>query len=422
MWIFSLYTMVDGIFVSWGVNEHALAAVNLSMPFVNFIFAVGIIFATGTSTVISIALGEKDRKKACRYFNQNLLVVGIVCIMISVFTMLNLDKVCIFLGGGEETLQYVKDYIGTVAPFAIFFAVSYNLEVQVKADGSPQVSSIGVCSCGLMNVLLDYIFVMHLNWGIKGAAFATGLAQVTSTLVFVLYFIFKRHRLQFGYFGFEFSAYKRILPLGLSEGLTELSGAIIIFAFNLAIIRVLGEDKVTCYTVISYINTMVISTMSGISQGIQPITSYYLGSGKRDCCHRLLRYGLTAVACCSLSLFLIVELFAPAIVHMFLPPEYELFGYTVSALRIFATSFLFLGYNILMSGFFTAVDLPKYSFPVSIGRSFVFLLGSLLFCSFVLGGDYIWIAATVSEVLCLILTVGLSIKYRKNVLKDAADK
>ena len=193
MWIFSLYTMVDGIFVSWGVNENALAAVNLSMPFVSFVFAVGMLFATGTSTVISIALGEKDRETACRYFNQNLLVVSVVCIVLSAVTMLNLDRICIFLGGGKETLPYVRDYVGTIAPFAIFFAVSYNLEVQVKSDGAPQVSSIGVCSCGLMNILLDYVFVMRFHWGIRGAAFATGLAQVTSTLVFVLYFIFRRH-------------------------------------------------------------------------------------------------------------------------------------------------------------------------------------------------------------------------------------
>ena len=415
MWIFSLYTMVDGIFVSWGVNEYALAAVNLSMPFVNFIFAVGMLFATGTSTVISIALGEKDRETACRYFNQNLLVVSAVCIVLSAVTMLNLEKLCVFLGGGAETLSYVKEYVGTIAPFAIFFAVSYNLEVQVKSDGAPQVSSIGVLSCGIMNILLDYIFVMRLHWGIRGAAFATGLAQVTSTLVFVLYFIFRRHRLQFGNFGMDLSVYRRIIPLGLSEGFTELSNAIVIFAFNLAVIHVLGEDKVTCYTVISYVNTLVMSTMSGISQGIQPITSFNFGAGKRECCHRLLRYGLAAVAFCSLALFSAAELFAPGIVRLFLSPSSGLFGYTVRALRMFATSFLIMGFNILMSGYFTAVNLPRYSFPISIGRSLVLLLASLVFCSLVLGGDCLWLAATLSELLCLILTAVLSVKYRNRV-------
>ena len=421
MWIFALYTMVDGIFVSWGVNENALAAVNLSMPYVDFIFAVGILFATGTSTVVAIALGQNDRRSACRYFNQNLLVVSAVCILLSAVTLCNLEKICIFLGGGEDTLSYVKDYVGTIAPFAVFFAVSYNLEVQVKDDGSPLVSSIGVLSCGLMNILLDYVFVMRFHWGIQGAAFATGLAQVTSTAVFVLYFIFRRHRLQFGWFGLELSAYRRIIPLGLSEGLTDLSNGIVIFAFNIAIIRTLGAEMVTCYTVVSYVNTLVLSTMSGISQGIQPVTSFYFGAGKRDCCHRILRFGLAAVAICSAALFLPSELFAPGIVRMFLPESSRLFRYTVGALRTFGTSFLLAGFNILMSGYFTAVDLPQYAFPISIGRSLVLLLLSLAFCTLVLGGNWLWLAAAMSELLCLILTGMLTLCYCRRIRSREPD-
>ena len=165
MWIFSLYSMVDGFFVSHGVGGHALAAVNLSMPYINTVFAIGLILAVGSSTVLSIALGQKDQKLANDCFNQNLVVVALVCSAVSVLTLLNLDGVARFLGSTAPTHGYVREYVGTLAPFMPFFAVSYNLEVQVKAANAPQVSAVGVVSCALTNVLLDYLFVMRFGWG-----------------------------------------------------------------------------------------------------------------------------------------------------------------------------------------------------------------------------------------------------------------
>ena len=193
MWIFSLYSLVDGMLVAWGVGEHALTAVNLSLPFVSLVFTLGILLATGTSTVLSIALGQKDVERARNYFNQNLFVVIAATLLLAVLVLFNLDWVADFLGATGENHHLVKEYVGVIACFSVFFTVSYNLEVQVKADGAPHVSIIGVISCGLMNVVLDYIFVMHLHWGVWGAALATGLAQATSTAVFAVYFLTHRY-------------------------------------------------------------------------------------------------------------------------------------------------------------------------------------------------------------------------------------
>ena len=169
--------MVDGIFVAWGVGEHALTAVNLSMPFTSLVFMVGILLATGTSTVISIALGQGDLDRARNYFNQNLFVTGIASLLLGALVLLNLERVALFLGATPDTLVYVKEYVGTIAAFAIFFTISYNLEVQVKANGAPHISTIGVISCALMNMVLDAVFVLVFHWGVWGAAFATGLAH-----------------------------------------------------------------------------------------------------------------------------------------------------------------------------------------------------------------------------------------------------
>ena len=265
MWVFSLYTIVDGIFVARGVGERAMAAVNLSMPFTSLVFMIGILLATGTSTVISMALGRKELSTARNYFNQNLVVTGIVSLLLTAFVLLNLERAAVFLGATEHTLDYVKEYVGMIAVFAVFFTISYNLEVQVKANGAPQVSTLGVFSCALMNGALDALFVLVFQWGVWGAALATGLAQATSTAVFLIYFLTHRERLRLGRFRPALKVYQRILPLGLSDGLNELSNGLVIFLFNRAILNVIGEEGLPTYTIISYVNTLVLMTMTGTS-------------------------------------------------------------------------------------------------------------------------------------------------------------
>lgn len=176
-------------------------------------------------------------------------------------TLLNLERICLFLGATPSLLPLVKEYVGTISVFFVFFTVSYNLEVQVKANGAPHISTLGVISCGLMNVILDYVFVILIPWGVFGAAFATGLSQMTSTTVFVIYFLKHKERLRLGKFKWNLRDYRRILPLGLSDGLTELSNGIVIFLFNITILRVIGEKALVSYTIINYVATMVLMTM-----------------------------------------------------------------------------------------------------------------------------------------------------------------
>ena len=418
MWIFSLYSMVDGMFVAWGVGEHALTAVNLSLPFVSFIFTVGILLATGTSTVLSIALGQGDVEKARNYFNQNLVVVIAVTLVISAAVLLNLDWVAHFLGSTPDTHLLVKEYVGFIAAFAVFFTVSYNLEVQVKADGAPHVSIIGVTSCGLMNVLLDYIFVMHFHWGVWGAALATGLSQATSTLVFVVYFLTHRYPLRFGRFKPAFGAYRRIIPLGTADGLSELSNGFVMFLFNHIIQRVIGLDALVSYTIIGYVNTLVINCMIGIAHGIQPLSSFHLGAGERHMCHKFLAFGVRTAAVFAVIFFAGCQLLAAPIVGMFLEHDSALFASSVSALRLYSFAFLLVGFNVVVSGFFTAMEHPFPSLTISFGRGLVLIAGCLLVLSSLFGATGIWLSPLASEAICLVSTVFFLVRYFRRVRQE----
>ena len=422
MWIFSLYSMVDGMFVAWGVGEHALTAVNLSLPFVSLIFTLGILLATGTSTVLSIALGQGDVEKARNYFNQNLFVVIVTTLVLSVVVLLNLDWVAHFLGSAPENHHLVKEYVGVIAAFSVFFTVSYNLEVQVKADGAPHVSIIGVTSCGLMNVLLDYIFVMHFHWGVWGAALATGLSQATSTLVFVVYFLTHRYPLRFGKFKPDFGAYRRIIPLGTADGLSELSNGFVMFLFNHIIQRVIGLDALVSYTIIGYVNTLVLNCMIGIAHGIQPLSSYHLGAGERPICHRFLTYGVRFVAVLAVFFFGACQLFAGPIVGFFLSHDSAMFASSVAALRMYSTAFLLLGFNVVVSGFFTAMDHPVPSLTISFGRGLVFISGCLMVMSTLFGATGIWLTPLVSETITLGFTACFLVYYFRKVRRNEAEE
>ena len=148
MWIFALYTMVDGMFVAWGVGESALASVNLSMPYVIMIFTIGLLMATGTSTLISISLGKKEEESASRLFTMNLAVLTALSLAVTAVSLIFLDPLALFLGASPDNVTYVKEYVGTIAVFAVFFILSYNMEALVKTDGTPLVSAIGVTACG----------------------------------------------------------------------------------------------------------------------------------------------------------------------------------------------------------------------------------------------------------------------------------
>lgn len=405
MWIFAFYTIVDGFFVAKGVGPEALAAVNLSMPFNNFVFAVGLLFATGASTMISFALGRGDLEEAREIFSRNLVVVTILGLLITVTVLFNLESVALFLGATDMTLEYVKGYVRWIAIFAVFFIVSYNLEVQVKANGAPQLTAIGVASCGITNVVLDYVFVMEWKMGIDGAAMATGLSQVISTSIFLIYFATHRKNLRIQRFSWKFGIYKQIIKIGIPNCFMELGGGITIFMFNAFILKIIGEEGVISYTVLAYVFTFAGNTMSGITQGCQPLSSFFCGAGQNDKSRKILKYGITTVLILSVVMVAAIQLVPQTIVTVFLEEENAgLFDYTVWALRLYSLSFLVMGYNILISGFFTAINEPKYSFIISVCRSFVFLFLALLIMSNLLEDTGIWLASLLSESVCLLVT------------------
>lgn len=417
-WVFTLYTMIDGIFVAKGVSETALTAVNISFPFVAGLFSVSILFAVGTSTVVAILFGEKNEKRANEVFTQNIVMLTILSIAVTIVVLLGLEPFAKFLGATDSTLPYVKEYIGTIAPFAICFILSYSFEILLKTDGYPKLATIIVTVGAVANCILDYIFVMRFHWGVFGAAFATGVSQMIVIIFYLKHFLGKKGQLRFTKFRLDIPLIWRKFKNGLPSGVTEFSAGIIIFFFNQAILRYIGEEALVSYTIISYVNSIVIMSMAGVAQGSQPLISYYYGQKNEEKCRKLLRYGIVASMVISTVAFAVCIMGTEWIVALFVSPELtELRAYSIKVFRIFSISFLLAGFNVVVGGYFTAVENPTSAIVISLGRGFVTLLCSLFILTAVTGGAGIWWAPTLSEALCLLIMLALFRKYRKDCKK-----
>lgn len=442
MWVYTIYTMADGIFVARGVGEQALAAVNLCMPMINGAFSMGILFAVGASTRASICKGRGDTQESNRVFTIGAVTVAAIGLLTALTATLLLPQLARLLGADAETLPYVKGYLGIIVLFLPFYMTSYYLEVLAKADGFPKLAIKTSIAGALTNIVLDAIFVLVFHWGIEGAAVATGLSQAMTFSIYLRHFLARTPLRKAAVSaangtaanatlstpaaanpGFTFvrvrwqpQAVVRFAKLGLADCVTELSIGLCIFVFNRTLLAVSGSEGVVIYTVISYFGQLVLMTMMGINQGSQPLISYYYGRGKSDFCSYIFRLALCCAGLCAIVAF-VIGFFCPApIVNIYIDhgTNPELYARGIRAFRLYAPAFLPLGIVIPMMGYFTSLELPKQAMSISLGRGMLFAICALLLLAFLFGEPGIWISAVVSETCTLILALLLYRHDRKS--------
>ena len=412
--VFSLYSIVDGLFVARGVGEYAMTAVNLSVPFVNLLFSIAVIFAVGTSTIIAYLLGQKNAQSANKLFSQNLVTLVVIGVTISVLVLAFTEPLARLLGAEEVTLEYTIHYLQGLAPFAVCFMISYNLEVLVKTDGRPRLALVTVCVGCVTNCVLDYLAIFHWGLGIWGAAAATGVSQLLTCIIYLTHFLGKHTTFHPVRFRMDWKIYRRLLPIGISDGLTELCNGLMIFLFNHTILRCIGTDGLVAYTIIAYANTLVINITMGVSQGSQPLISFQNGRGDGAAIGKLLRYGLRTMCGIAAVCFTVLFLAAPKLVAVYLPEAgTEMLTFATDAFRRYSLCYLPVGFNIYIAGFLTAMERPLPAVGISTGRGLLLQGSILLLLAAVLGGSSIWFAPVISEVLCLGLSVFFLLRLRR---------
>ncbi|MDP0505907.1 MAG: MATE family efflux transporter [Fusobacterium sp. JB019] len=409
MWIFSLYTIVDGTFIGRYLGAKEIAAVNIVMPYVNLSFALGIMIAIGSSTIIAINLGEGNKEKANKIYSLSLELLFLFGSLLGILGILFPKKIVAFLGANDIILNDAATYLFYLSFFTLFYLLSYGFEVFVRIEGCPSYSMICLCIGAALNIILDYYFILHLNLGIQGAALATGIAQFGTALSLFMYLVFKSKKLKFSPIKLSFINSITICYKGLSEFVTEIATGIVIMAFNIVIMRIMGEKGVSAFGIIGYISTLVTMTMIGFSQGIQPVISYNYGALNFKRIKNILKIELVTVLILGALFYIFINTYVGNIISIFITDDKTIYNITKKAINIYSFTYLLVGINIIISAFFTAIENSFVSSILSTIRGFIII--NLLLYTFpsFFHESGIWLSAPTNEFLTLIISISIFI-------------
>ena len=321
-----------------------------------------------------------------------------------------MEPVINFLGGGGNLYPYVKDYLSVIILFCVCYMTGYALEIYIKVDGNPVYPTLCVITGGVVNILLDYIFVVIFHWGIKGAAFATGLSQVTTTSLLFYYIFFRTKRIIFVKIKYSLLNLLKIMKVGFAEFLAEVSTGISIFVFNLVILKNLGEKGVSAFGIIGYISSFITMTMIGFNQGVQPILSFNLGAKEHKKIFEIIKNSFFILGVLGVFFYTLINIFSANIVSIFLN-DVEDINLTKKALTTYSFAYLICGFNIFSAGYFTAVDMVKISTIITMLRGILLLVLFILILPIFLGTTGIWITMFVTEGITLIFSYIFMKKY-----------
>lgn len=321
-----------------------------------------------------------------------------------------MEPVINFLGGGGNLYPYVKDYLSVIILFCVCYMTGYALEIYIKVDGNPVYPTLCVITGGVVNILLDYIFVVIFHWGIKGASFATGLSQVTTTSLLFYYIFFRTKRIKFVKIKYSLLNLLKIMKVGFAEFLAEVSTGISIFVFNLVILKNLGEKGVSAFGIIGYISSFITMTMIGFNQGVQPILSFNLGAKEHKKIFEIIKNSFFILGVLGVFFYTLINIFSANIVSIFLN-DVEDINLTKKALTTYSFAYLICGFNIFSAGYFTAVDMVKISTIITMLRGILLLVLFILILPIFLGTTGIWITMFVTEEITLIFSYIFMKKY-----------
>ncbi len=413
----SFYTTIDGFFVSRYAGSDALAGINIVIPITCIIFGTAVMLATGAGAIIGEYMGRNEQKKANELFSTVSVVLLIFSVVFAVVGIVFLRPIAVLLGTSERLMPHVLPYAFVVfagtAPmvFKLFF------EYLVRTDGKPQMG-LQMSIVGLvLNVVFDYFFVGVLGFGTFGAALGTILSISASAIIGLVYFL-KHSTLKFCKPKFNARLIWKSCTNGSSEMLTELSTGITTLLFNIIIMQNFGEDGVAAVTIIMYIYYFFIAFYMGIAVATAPVVSYNLGAGNRAKIRETVKYSFITIGFTAILIMVILFFGGDFIIGLF-TDNAHVFELTSIALMYFSPVFLFIGVNVFLSGYFTAVGDGLTSAIISSLRSFFFVILFIFTLPQIVGVNGVWITMPLAEISTILFSLLLYQKKGRKYLSNS---
>ena len=410
MLFMSLYTIIDGIFISRFVGSNALSSLNIVFPVINIVIAIATMLATGGNALISKYLGEGKTEKARSCLTEFVVIGFITSMIIVILSLLFVTPISRFLGATDILLADCKTYLSIAISFAPACVLQTLFQSYLVTAEHPGFGLALTIIAGISNAVLDYVLIVPCDLGIAGAALATGIGQSIPAVAGLFYFIFSKKALHFSRFSFHIRELGQACYNGSSEMVSQLASAVMKFLFNMVLLRLAGESGVAAITIILYGEFLFNAFYLGFSIGISPVVGFQYGAQNREQLQTIYRISFRFVLLTSVILTILAAILARPIVTIF-TSEPDTFRLASRGFQIFAFGFLFSGFNIVSSGFFTALSNGKVSALISFCRTLLFTVLALLILPNVLGITGAWIAIPVAEILTLIISICMHGKY-----------
>lgn len=414
----SIYSVVDGFFVSNFVGTTPFAAINIIWPFLMICAAVGFMIGTGGSALVAKTLGEGKSEEANRIFSMLIYASLVLGLAIAVLGIIFLRPISILLGAEGELLENCVLYGRILLPVLPFFILQNEFQSFLITAEKPGFGLAVTVVAGLTNVVLDALFVAVFRWGLVGAAVATAASQLVGGLIPLLYFLLPNNcSLQLVKTAFLPIPFRHACLNGSSEFVSNISMSVVSMLYNLQLIKLAGEDGVAAYGVVMYVSFIFIAVFLGYSIGSAPVISFHYGAGHQAELQGLFRKSLVIIGILSAGLTVIAEVFSRPLSAIFVGYDPSLLELTVRAFTIYSFSYLLTGFNIFGSAFFTALNDGLTSAVISFLRTLVFQTTAVLLLPLLLPTqlklDGIWLSIVAAETLALLVTVFFFLKKRE---------
>lgn len=410
----SIYGVVDGLFVSNFAGKTAFASINLVMPFVMILGGIGFMIGTGGTALVSKVLGEGKKEKANEIFTMMIIFTLLLGALLSVIGVVSMPWVAKFLGATEEMMSDCILYGRIVTGFTVAFMLQNVFQSFLIAAEKPKLGLLATVLAGITNMALDAIFIIVFKWGVAGAAIATGLSQCVGGIFPLIYFSRKNSSLlRLTKTKLEIKPILNACGNGSSELMSNISSSVVSMIYNFQLMKYVGEDGVSAYGVLMYVQFIFVAIYIGYAIGCAPITGYHFGARNHNELKNMLRKSSFLSAVSGVVLTILAITLSSPLAKLFVGYDKELYELTRHAFRLFAYSFLLAGFNIFTSSFFTALNNGAVSAAISFVRTLIFQTSSVLILPIFLGVDGIWWAITVAEVFAFILSLIFLFAKRK---------
>ena len=411
----SIYGVVDGYFVSNFVGKTAFAAVNLIMPFLMILGGVGFMVGTGGSALVAKCLGEKDDDKARRVFSMMIYLTLILGVTLSVLGIIFAEPMARFLGADESMLGNCVTYARTCLIFNTMFMLQNVFQSFLVTAEKPKLGLAVIVAAGCTNMVLDALFIAVFRWEVIGAALATGLSQTVGGLLPLLFFLRKDNgsKLRVVKTRMEIRPIVQACTNGASELMTNISSSIVSMLYNHQLIKLAGENGVSAYGVLMYVSFIFAAIYIGYSIGTAPIVGYNFGAQNHPEMKNILKKSVRLMLGTGVVMLGLAQLLAAPLAHVFVGYDQELFNMTVHAFRLFSFMFLFSGFNIFTSSFFTALNNGAISAAVSFLRTLVFQMAAVLILPVFFKLDGVWISVAFAEICAFVISIIFLVAKRK---------